>query len=1489
MTHQATEAARSPAPSAAQAAAAPPPAARRRTRWLLGSAVLLLAAGLGGLASVRWVLGTEGGLRWLLAQVPGVSASGVQGSVLSGNLRVQQLRITWGPAAAAAAPTVDAPPQAGLTLQDLAAEGLRWRWRPADAAPGTWLAVELQSLHARQATLRSSPPAAAQPLVLPQSLALPLRVHVAQVRLNELRVNDLAPATALALQGLAFDNRPGAGYSVQALQAQWQGLRLQGQASLAHAAPFQTEAQASLVPVGEAAAGAGPGAPPAGAAAAAQPPGPSAQPPWAAVARAQGALAQLSLQATLRGVPRADRPAPSLDLTAELRPLQPWPLGALHAQTEALDLSALHPAAPQTRLAGQAQLQSQALDAPLSVRVALTNALPGRWNEGRLPVRRLALQGGGNLAAPDQWSLESFDVELADAQRSAGRWSGSAGWQGHRLMLDTQLRDVTPQRLDTRAPAMQLAGPLQLTLEGLPSPDPAAASAAPPWMASLRLDLEGLLKDAPLPVRLQLLAEADAHRLELKSVQAQTGRARADASAQLQRRDAGNPWVLKTRGELQDFDPLPWLPGGDGAQWETWRRGPHRLSGNWQFEVRLPMAPERLAPWDMLQRLAGNGRLQLQDSLLAGQPLQAELELGYTPGTGSFQAEVALAGAELSLQARGDPAGDGSSDRWDAQLRAPELSRLAPLARLLQTTAPYAPSQGSAQLQLAASGRWPSLQTEGHAQVQQLRAGELGVGAGRFDWTLDMGRSLQQPLALTLDVAALRFGAHHADQLRGTVRGELASHRIDIETVLPLLPPPAAATVLGLNMPRPAQGRQNGTRVQLLADGRWLPEPGGGRWVAAIERLVVGGWDGRALSSAASDSGNGISTGSTGNGAPANPSWAEARDLQAELQFDADGTLTALRADAGALQLADTTRLRWEAVRVDLQAQPVQLAVRAQLDPFPVAPLLARLQPELGWAGNLQLGARVQVDAGERLEADIALQRASGDLAVGGGNRPGAAPATAMGLSDLRLALRARDGLWAFEADAAGALLGELRGAVQARTTPQARWPGPEAPLEGQLQLRVADIGIWNAWVPAGWRMAGSLQGSARVDGRFGAPRYTGLLEGSKLALRNLLQGVNLTEGEVRVRLTGDEAEIEEFALRGGEGTLTVSGGAEFGERPRARLQMRAERFRVLGRVDRQLVASGQAVAELDRDNVRLQGRVTADEGLFDISRGDAPDLDSDVNVRRPDQPVVTEQAQTNGRPRRSVRLALVLDLGERLRLRGHGLDTGLRGQVTLSSPNNRLAADGSISTVDGSYVGYGQKMAIERGVVAFNGALDNPRLDILALRPNLDVRVGVAITGPLSAYRVRLFSEPEMNENAKLSWLLLGREPDGLGRADAALLQRAAVALLAGEGEAPTDALLRNLGIDELSLRQSDGDVRETVITLGKQLSRRWYLGYERGVNATAGTWQLIYRIAQRFTLRAQSGLENSLDVIWIWRPGEHAEGAAVDAAVRKSVVTPP
>jgi translocation and assembly module TamB len=161
-------------------------------------------------------------------------------------------------------------------------------------------------------------------------------------------------------------------------------------------------------------------------------------------------------------------------------------------------------------------------------------------------------------------------------------------------------------------------------------------------------------------------------------------------------------------------------------------------------------------------------------------------------------------------------------------------------------------------------------------------------------------------------------------------------------------------------------------------------------------------------------------------------------------------------------------------------------------------------------------------------------------------------------------------------------------------------------------------------------------------------------------------------------------------------------------------------------------------------------------------------------------------------------------------------------------------------------------------------------RLDIEATRPNLDVRVGVAVTGPLANLRVRLFSEPVMSTNEMLSWLLLGHASEGLGRSDAALVQRAAFALLAGdnENEGGPGAITKALGIDDVSLRSTDdGDTKETVVSVGKQLSKRVYVAYEQNLNTNTGSVQVTYRIAQRFVMRLQSGLDRSVDFIGTWR----------------------
>jgi len=534
--------------------------------------------------------------------------------------------------------------------------------------------------------------------------------------------------------------------------------------------------------------------------------------------------------------------------------------------------------------------------------------------------------------------------------------------------------------------------------------------------------------------------------------------------------------------------------------------------------------------------------------------------------------------------------------------------------------------------------------------------------------------------------------------------------------------------------------------------------------------------------------------------------------------------------------------------------------------------LLHRLQPKFGWGGDLAMGGHINVHSDGHLMADIALERSEGDLTVSD-----EVSSQALGLSYLRLAVNAREGVWIFSPYVNGSALGVVAGAVVARTDAEALWPPPEAGIEGAMELDVANLGAWGAWVPTGWRLGGQLKASALFAGQFGAPAVNGRVTGHGLGVRNFVEGVNVSGGEVAISLNGERAVIETFTAHAGTGTLAIEGGAQFGERTAAQLQLKADHFTLLGRLDRRIVTSGQALLSLAGDGSSLKGAFTIDEGLIDFTHSDAPALSDDVVVVRtvakktkaPKPAADPDATDTDppSAPANPMALDVALDLGKKLQLRGRGLSTRLNGLLAITAPGGRLAVNGEVKLVRGRFSAYGQQLVIDPGSITFAGPPENPRLSIEAVRPNTDVRVGVRVSGTAMNPRVRLFSEPELPEVDKLSWLVMGRASDGLGRGDTALLQAAAMALLSGQGDSQAMQVVKAVGLDELNVSQSTGEVQDTVFSLGKNLSRHWYVGYERGLNATAGNWQLIYRVARSFSLRAQSGEDNSVDAIWSWR----------------------
>ncbi|MBK8121751.1 MAG: translocation/assembly module TamB domain-containing protein [Sulfuritalea sp.] len=244
------------------------------------------------------------------------------------------------------------------------------------------------------------------------------------------------------------------------------------------------------------------------------------------------------------------------------------------------------------------------------------------------------------------------------------------------------------------------------------------------------------------------------------------------------------------------------------------------------------------------------------------------------------------------------------------------------------------------------------------------------------------------------------------------------------------------------------------------------------------------------------------------------------------------------------------------------------------------------------------------------------------------------------------------------------------------------------------------------------------------------------------------------------------------------------------------------------------------------------------------------------------------------GREPRKVRALRVetdiaLDLGTRFHLRAAGLAARLAGDVRVRGDGDSpLSANGSIATRDASFDAYGQRLTVERGIVNFQGPLDDPGLNVLALRKGLPVEAGVAVTGTAQRPVVRLVSIPPVPDAEKLSWIVLGRAPDA-GGTDSALLAAAAGAILGGPGGGPIGQISQTLGIDEFSLRQApDGDtLTSQILTVGKRLSDRAWLGYEQGLTAATGVLIFTYALSPRISIVTRTGGDNAVDVFYNFR----------------------
>src|SRR5688572_7961169 len=278
------------------------------------------------------------------------------------------------------------------------------------------------------------------------------------------------------------------------------------------------------------------------------------------------------------------------------------------------------------------------------------------------------------------------------------------------------------------------------------------------------------------------------------------------------------------------------------------------------------------------------------------------------------------------------------------------------------------------------------------------------------------------------------------------------------------------------------------------------------------------------------------------------------------------------------------------------------------------------------------------------------------------------------------------------------------------------------------------------------------------------------------------------------------------------------------------------------------VLASPDLTLTRDEASTKLRGRIDLPEASVNLARipgGGATQASKDVVV-------VDEAATTEARADAPLDTDITVSLGERVKVRGYGLDGEVEGQLRV--PGRPTTGTGQIR-ISGKYRAYGQNLTIERGRLLFaQSPLDDPGLDIRAVRKLRTVTPGLRVEGTAKAPVLTVFSDPAMEQGNALSYLVTGRPLRSLSGEDGDTVGMAARALGTATGDLLAKSIGAKLGVDDIGVGESDA-LGGAAFTVGKYLSPRLYLSYGVGVFEPGQVVTLRYQLTERWELEANSG----------------------------------
>jgi translocation and assembly module TamB len=421
-----------------------------------------------------------------------------------------------------------------------------------------------------------------------------------------------------------------------------------------------------------------------------------------------------------------------------------------------------------------------------------------------------------------------------------------------------------------------------------------------------------------------------------------------------------------------------------------------------------------------------------------------------------------------------------------------------------------------------------------------------------------------------------------------------------------------------------------------------------------------------------------------------------------------------------------------------------------------------------------------------------------------------------------------------------------------------------EGALQVEVSARITQLGFVSYLVPGAVReTTGEVALELAVTGTAAAPRLRGWLTLEQAGTYLPQIGIELRDMAAQLSFDGNRIYLDRLYVASGQGFMQARGSATINglDDIAYEVAITGEEFQIARLPELRITAEPSLSIEGTSRSIIVRGDILLP--LVNIYGQDT------TTVIHPTEDIVFIDIEKDAGKKSYfdlVDIRVMVTLGETCTISAEGIEAAIAGSALLEvHTDGAVTARGEIRAVQGMYSKGSIRLAISRGSIIFDdGPVNQPKLDILAVRQIGDITAGVQILGTLQNSLVTLYSVPYMQDTDVLSYIVLGRAFDHDSGQVNMLMVAASTILARDEFLTLQEKVQKRLGVDVLDIEAVNGDDPGSVITVGKYLNPKIYISFGHAIFTNISQARLRYTIDDSWQIESSIGTESGVDLFY-------------------------